>query len=211
MIEYLKFILPDHKGQNKLKKIVTKTALKTLLAAIIAILVVFATMSLGFPQHMATMFENMGSYSIAAGYADLAYKYNKTVENLARCVDNSIFAEKNSNIVKYGEKLVTCGDFVEYSKVRTEQSGIDYYHFVYSNLACAMYNCSDKDGALERAKSSMQDVEDFPTNNAFAALAILSVENSDRQFSQKLLQEILKKQPSAEQQDYYLTVINILS
>lgn len=197
--------------KKQVKSIVTKTALKTLLAAIIAILVVFAAVSLGFPQHMATMFENLGSYSIATGYAGLAYKYNGTVENLARCVDDSIFAGSDANIVKYGEKLVTCGDFAEYSVGRTEESGIDYYHFVYSNLACAAYNRGDKDGAFERAQESMQDVDGFPENNALAALAIRSVESSDGQFSQKLYQEILTKAPTAEQQDYYLAVIDILS
>lgn len=194
-----------------MKNIVAKTALKTLLTAIIAILVVFAAISLGFPHYMAAMFENMGSYCIATGYAGLAYKYNGTVENLARCVDDSIFAESDANIVKYGEKLVTCGDFAEYAAGRTEESGIDYYHFVYSNLACATYNRGDKEGAFERAQASMRDVDDFPINNALAALAIRSVESSDEQFSQKLYQEILTKAPTAGQQDYYLTVIDILA
>lgn len=198
-------------GEMKLKNVVAKTALKTVLIVIIALIVAFITASLGFPQHMATMFEKMGSYSFATGYAGLAYKYNGTVENLARCVDDSVFADDDANIVNYGDKLVAREDFIEYSEKRTEDSGIDYYHFVYSNLARAKYNRGNSDGAFETAQESMQDATDFPVNNAFAVLAIRSVETSDKEFSEKLLNEIVKFEPAADQLNYYNAVIAILS
>lgn len=202
---------------------VVKTALKTVLIVIIALILAFITASLGFPQHMATMFEKMGSYSFATGYAGLAYKYNGTVENLARCVDDSVFADDDANIVNYGDKLVAREDFIEYSENRTkadieraEQDGIDmgdysYYHFVYSNLARAKYNRGNSDGAFETAQKSMQDVPDFPVNNAFAVLAIRSVEKADKEFSERILNEIVKFKPAADQLNYYNAVIAILS
>ena len=197
--------------RTDLKNVVVKTALKVILAVIIAMGVAFATASLGFPKSMATLFENMGAYSFATGYASLAYKYSGTVENLARCVDDSVFGEDEPNIVNFGNKLVKHSDFLNYSQKRTDESGIDYFHFVYSNLAVAKYGQGDKKGALETAKTSMQDVSDFPVNNALAALAIRAAEKSDEQFSQQLLQEISAKVPSAEQQNYYDAVKNILS
>lgn len=193
-----------------MKNIVTKTAFKMILVVIIAIALVFATASLGFPQHMATMFENMGVYSFATGYAGLAYKYSRTVENLARCVDDSIFADDEANVINYGDKLVAHIDFKEYCATRTEESGIDYYHFIYSNLACAKYTRDDADGAFETAQASMQSVADFPENNAYAALAIRVVKNLDYELAIKLYQEIIQKAPTAEQQEYYDAVIGIL-
>ena len=181
-----------------------------ILVAIIAIVVAFATASLGFPQQMATMFENMGAYTFATGYAGLAYKYSRSVESLARCVDDSIFAKDEANIVNYGDKLVARDDFVEYSATRSEESGIDYYHFVYSNLACAKYSRGDKAGAFETAQASMQNVPDFPENNAYAALAIRAVKGLDYELAIKLYQEIIQKIPSAEQQEYYDAVLEIL-
>lgn len=181
-----------------------------ILVVIIAVALAFATASLGFPQHMATMFENMGAYSFAMGYAGLAYKYSGTVENLARCVDDSIFADDEANVINYGDKLVAHDDFIEYCTTRTEESGIDYYHFIYSNLACAKYTRDDADGAFETAQASMQNVADFPENNAYAALAIRAVKALDYEMAIKLYQEIIQKTPSAEQQEYYDAVIGIL-
>lgn len=193
-----------------MKNIVTKTVFKMILVVVIAIAVVFATVSLALPQSMATMFENMGIYSFATGYAGLAYKYSRTVESLARCVDDSIFAKDEANVINYGEKLVAHDDFEEYCATRTEESGVDYYHFVYSNLACAKYSRGDKDGALETAKASMQDISDFPENNAFGALAIRAVKNLDYELAIELYQEIIQKTPTTEQTRYYNSVLEIL-
>lgn len=193
-----------------------------ILVVIIAIAVVFATVSLALPQSMATMFENMGIYSFATGYAGLAYKYSRTVESLARCVDDSIFAKDEANVINYGDKLVARDDFKEYSEQRTKEDierakedGVDmqnysYYHFVYSNLACAKYSRGDKDGALETAKVSMQDVSDFPENNAFGALAIRAVKNLDYELAIELYREIIQKTPTTEQTKYYNSVLEIL-
>lgn len=196
-----------------MKNVVTKTALKTVLIVLIALIAAFTTASLGFPQHMATMFEKMGAYSFATGYAGLAYKYKNTVDRLARCVDYSIFAEDDANIVNYGDELVARDDFKEYAEGRTAalDGEVDYFHFIYGRIACAKYISGKKDAAFETAQKSMQGVSDFPQDNAFAALAIRSVDNSDAEFSQRLLNEIKNFTPTAEQQTYYNAVIAILT
>lgn len=195
-----------------MKHIVIKTALKTLLVVVMVLIVAFATASLGFPGRMATLFENMGAYSSATGYANLAYKYSDTVENLARCMDDSIFAGNDKKIVKYGDMLVEYEDFISYAEERTAALGgeVNYYYFVYSNLACAKFNCGDKDGALDMAKIAMQDVKDFPINNTYAILAIQAARNSDTEFCQKMYNLIVDLTPSAAQQNYYNVVLSIL-
>lgn len=182
------------------------------MAVIIAIFVAFGTASLGFPQHMATLFEKMGAYSFATGYAGLAYTYKGTVENLARCVDDSIFAHDDANIVNYGNKLVEREDFDAYCEQRNEalDGAVDYYQYIYGNLACAIYSRGDKDGALDAAKNAMQKVSGFPANNALAALAIRSAKNSDTEFSATLYNLIKDIEPTLDQQNYYDVVISIL-
>ena len=196
-----------------MKNIVSKTAVKTVLIVISALILAFTTASLAFPQHMATLFENMGAYSFATGYAGLAYKYSGTVQNLARCVDDSILAEDDANVINYGEKLVSHEGFADYAKERTEASGVDYYHFAYSYIACAKYSRGKKDEALQTAKSAMQNVPDFPVNNALAALAIKSVENSDKEFAEKVYLSIVElgSEPAEDQLNYYETVLTILT
>lgn len=196
-----------------MKRVVVKTALKTLLVAVIALLAAFGVASLGFPRHMATLFENMGSYSLATGYASLSYKYSKTIGNLARCVDDSIFAGNDKNIVKYGDMLVVLEDFSEYAKERTEalDGEADYFYFVYSNLAGAKYNCGNKDDALDMAQMAMQGVTDFPVNNTYAILATRAAQADDAEFCQKLYELIVDLTPSAAQQAYYDTVLSILT
>ena len=200
-------------GKGKLKNVVANTAFKTVLIVIAAIIIAFATASLGFPQHMATMFEDMGAYSFATGYAGLAYKYSGTVENLARCVDDSILAADDANIINYGDKLVKRKDFISYSEKRTAASnGVNYYHFVYGKLACAKYNRGKKEGALKAAQTSMQNVSDFPVNNALGLLSARAFKKSDIEFCRKLSEEIGKFNPSDEQQQkYYDAVISILT
>lgn len=202
-----------HYRNSKLKNIVSSTAFKTIIIVIMALIVAFTAASLAIPQHMASMFENMGAYSFATGYASLAYKYKDTAGNLARCVDDSILAEDDDNVINFGDKLVSHADFAAYAKTRTEESGLDYYHFVYSYVACAKYTRGEKDNAFQTATESMQNVLDFPENNAFAALAIKAAENSDKEFAEKIYLKILELdlQPTEEQTSYYGTVLTILT
>ena len=80
--------------------VVVKTALKTLLGVIIALLIAFAIASLGFPGSMASLFENWGNYSLATGYASLSYSYSGNAEDLARCFQDSVLAGNDGDIVR---------------------------------------------------------------------------------------------------------------
>lgn len=195
-----------------MKHVVAKSALKTLLGAVIVILVAFAVFSFGFPGKMASILEDMGSYSLATRYAGLAYTYSKTTENLARCLDDSIFAENDEDIVKYGDLLLESSDFEEYAEGRSAATGyvVDYSTFVYGRLAIAKYNLNDKDGALETAVMAMRGVTGFPINNTYAILAIQAVRTNDTVFCQKLKPLIEELSPTLQQQNYYNIVLSIL-
>ncbi len=202
-----------------MNNVILKTALKTLLALLIALILAFGIASLGFPGHMATLFENMRAYNFAAGYAGLAYSYSGTIQNLARCLDDSILAGDNVNVINYGGQLVKSDGFAEYAAARTEEEraglpdelkdSYDYYNTVYGNVACAQYYVGDKTGALATANGSMQNLSGFPKNNALAALAIHTV--GDKPFMQELYDAIKRIEPAEKQKNYYDAVIAMLT
>lgn len=204
-----------------MNNIIAKTALKTLLVLIIAAILAFGVASLGFPQHMATLFENLNGYSFATGYAGLAYSYSRTIENLSRCVDDSILAGDYVNVINYGELLVSEEDFVAFAAERTSAdreklstesaSDYNYYHVVYGNLACAKYNRGDSEGALATAKESLPEGSGFPANNAYAALAVRANLKSDAQFLSELYNAVKVLTPNSGEEEYYEAVMAILT
>lgn len=126
-------------------KLVVKTAVKAVLVILSAVLVAFAVFNLAFPQHMATLWENMGNYSVAIVYTDLRYKYTKNVDDLARCFDDSVLSGDNEMIIKYGNELIGHTDFDSACEKKDEiySDGLygtfKYTYTVYSEVACAYY------------------------------------------------------------------------
>lgn len=184
-----------------MKHFVAKTILKTLLIAILALGVAFGVASLGFPAQMAGMFENMGAYSFATGYASLAYTYSGKTEDLARCVDDSIFAHDDKNIVSFGDKLLADGGFGDYCSGRT-----GYKQFVTGSIACAKYRRGDKEGALNTAGNALGS-EGFPRPNALGALCLAAYDAQDREFMDELYAEVSARTPSDEGESGYLSDI----
>lgn len=127
-----------------LKEVVVKTALKTLLAVIIALVLAFGIVSLAYPGGMANICENTGNYSMAVSYCSLAYKYSGKVEDLARCAEDSIFAKNDKKIEKYCSELLQHKDF---ENLCAEKSGnlnlggvqltLDYKQYIRDNLEAA--------------------------------------------------------------------------
>lgn len=179
--------------------VVVKTALKTLLGVIIALLLAFAIASLGFPGSMASLFENWGNYSLATGYASLSYSYSGNAEDLARCFQDSVLAGNDGDIVRYGEELYAHKDFADVCESKNEQLGtisgkvkIEYKQYVYGSVACAKYNQDGIKSAIETANAAMDDIVGFPENNALAQLALRVISKADVDGAAELLKEIEK-------------------
>lgn len=181
-----------------MNNVIAKTALKTVLAVLIAAAVAFGVASLGFPAQMASLFENMGAYSFASGYASLAYTYSGKCSDLARCLDDSIFAGDDRNIVNFGDQLLARGDFADYCSTRND---VNYSQYASRNVACAKYRSGDKEGALKVAQDSLGS--GFPVNNAVAALAVEAHGVKDREFENRLYEIIEPIRPNGETEAEY--------
>lgn len=129
---------------TKTKKIILISALEGLAAVALAALLVFSLWILCSPQSMATASEKAGNYSFAVTCADLRYKYTKDTGDLARCVQDSIFAGKDENIVKYGESLLNKDDF----EATCEKRGGNFKVYVCGNIAYSQFNLGKLDKAV---------------------------------------------------------------
>ncbi len=204
-----------------MSKVILKTALKTLLVVVVVVLVAFGVASLGFPSDMAGLCEKSGNYSMATGYASLSYTYSKDVNDLNRCFTDSVYAGNDSDIVKFGDKLIADEKFTEVCesitvikvKIGDEEIEvpIDYKQYVYGRLAAAKYRSGKKDEALELAKTAMEEVSDFPKNNALAILSLQVSESGDKDMADKLLLEVQTRTPADEDKAYYDTLVDELN
>lgn len=205
-----------------MKNLISGTAIKTFLAVIIVLALTYVGVSFWLPGPMASLYEDMGSYSIAVRYASLAYTYSGGQEDLARCVDDSILADSNADVIRFAEQLVEREDFEDYClrrdqemNYKLEAAGIEYgeysyRQFVIGNLACAYFSEGDAGKAVEWADSGMRGVEGFPANNAYAMLASRAVTAGDGQTCQTLLEHVRQIAPLPAQQEYYSSVLSLL-
>lgn len=200
-------------GQNtekSLGKVIFKTALKALAAVLAALIIAFAVMSLAFPRTMAGIFESLGDYAFATGYASLSYTYTGDPEDLARCVDDSMLAYNDGNIISYGESLIQHEKFGEICAARDEAiEDFDYRQVVYGNVAAAKYRTGDKNGAIQTAQSALEDGT-FPAGNAFGTLALAVIKADDGETAQKIIDGLPAAPQDEEELDYYNKIINAL-
>ncbi len=204
-------------SERKMFKVIFKTALKTLLFVAVLALVAFGVASLGFPSEMAGLCEKSGNYSMATGYASLSYAYSKNVNDLNRCFIDSVYAENDNDIVKFGDELISNEKFPEVcennsKKVITENGTeiiIEYVQYVHGNVAAAKFRKGDREEALKTAKAAMNGVQGFPKNNALSSLSLAVIEKGDCDFAKILLDEIQSNHADAEN-NYYNALVNEL-
>lgn len=196
-----------------MKNLIPKTALKTILAVLIALVLAFGILSLGFPAQMASICENMGNYTFATGYASLNYTYTGKISDLARCVDDSILSENEADIVSFGDKFIADKQaFRAYCAEReANDSRFSYTQYVLGSLTAAKYARGDRDGAVEVALFAMEGIENFPAPNALGILASRAIEKGDSQTMDELYSEAQKHTPAVGEEEYYNTVLKSLS
>lgn len=202
-----------------MSKVIIKTALKTLLIVILVAAAAFAVASFGFPQHMATFFENTENYSIAAKYASLRYSYTNEVEDAARCASDAILSEDDSTIVKYCVKFTGHKDFESYCEQMDEyyssteyaQYTTSYKQYIYGKYVVALASGGteeDKEEAAEQALSA-NGVHSFKSGNALSVLALWAVENGDGELCSIIVTKMSTISPS-DDAEYYQSILQIV-
>lgn len=193
------------RGLNaKMFKVIAKTALKTLLAAVIILCLAFGVASLGFPAKMAGFFEKCGNYEFATGYASLNYTYSHKTADLARCFNNSAMAKNNGNVIHFGNMLLADEGFDTYCK---ENAG--YRQFACGKIACARYVMGDGKTALKLAEETVLGEGGFPKNNALVSLMLAA--EKDKEMLSAIKTAMEKVSPAESEAEYYATVTDVLN
>lgn len=191
-----------------MEKLVVKTAVKTVLVILGVIVVIFAIFNFAFPQHMATLTESMGNYSLAVKYASLRYSYTHDCADLARCVDDSILLGNDAYILQYGEEIIAHGDFDEYCRKKEEEmgGGYDYRSKVLTKVAVSYYNTGRVRQAIDIA-SELCGTSSFGYGNALMALCARIKSNSDASSAALVLPVLEGISPTEELERGYLTQV----
>ena len=187
-------------------KTICKTALKTLLLLAVVALVAFGVASLGFPSNMAGLCEKSGNYSMAVGYANISYTYTKDVNDLNRCFTDSVAAQSDSKIIKYGDKLIADEKFAEVCEKAESLVKTDYKQYVYGRVSAAKYRKGKKDEAVALAIKALDGVQSFPDGNALTYLSLQVIESNDKDTAAKLLAEVEKRTPAEGETDYQILI-----
>lgn len=186
-------------GWRKLEKLVVKTAVKTVLIILGVLIVVFAIFNFAFPQHMATLTEGMGNYSLAVKYASLRYSYTGDVDDLSRCFDDAVLLGNDKYVLEYGEKLTNSREFGEICAKKNAQIGVgyDYRHRVLGKLAVSKYNLGKIEEAVELAADA-NGTDSFAYGNALMSLSAAARSKKDAQTCAILIEKIDKIEPISE-------------
>lgn len=198
-----------------MSKVILRTALKTLLAVIIVIIIGFTVLSLGFPKLMASFLEDGGNYSFAAGYASLSYSYSGDVGDLARCVHDYMAAENDEKVAEFGAKLVKHEKFSDYCDSETERLSayydkkFDYRQYICGKIAATKYRLGDNFGTMTIIESAMDHVN-FPANNALVQLVLMVQERNDKDFGDEILIYLETITPQESEMVYYNAVKSVL-
>lgn len=157
-----------------MEKLVVKTAVKTVLIILGVLIVVFAVFNFAFPQHMATVTESMGNYSLAVKYASLRYHYTKDCDDLARCFDDSVLCGNDKYVLDYGNRLIEHQGYEQVCReknLRQTGSRYDYDHWVMSKIAVSTYNTGKPYEAIQLAAAD-NGTESFEDGNALMAVCV---------------------------------------
>lgn len=187
-----------------MKSIVIKTAVKTLIAAVVALLIAFGIASVGFPRSMSGICENTGNYWLAARYASLSFIYTGDIDDLWRGAENGRRAGDNAKVIEFNEKMTKHSNF---GKLCAEKGGEPVRQYVYANLAQAKYSESDKQGAVNAVKDALDGVDGFPKNNALAVLAV-TVSKAGDKATADMLYELMKDRDDGS--EYFSAVERVL-
>lgn len=193
-----------------MNKVILKTALKTLLAVIIAFILALLILCFGFPRTMADICRKFGSYSFAASFSSLSYKYYGETDDLYNCANYSILAKNDNDTVNYGKELAF-SDEERFKAYCAEHEGAKQW--ILGNLAAAQYRTGDKEGALKTAQASLDGETDFPAGNAVISLTVEVGKAFDKPAATALkeLLESANVTPAAEQQKVYEGVTKVLN
>ncbi len=188
-----------------LEKLVVKTAVKTVLIILGVLIAVFAVFNFAFPQHMATVTESMGNYSLAVKYASLRYSYTGEGDDLARCFEDSVLLGNDKYVIQYGDELTNRMDFDRICENKSLRmgGGYDYRHYVLGKLAVSYFKSGRKQEAVELAYEANGN-ESFAYGNALMSLSSAAKTAKDAETCSAIIEKLDTLNPLKSEEIEYV-------
>lgn len=161
-----------------MKDFIVQIAVKAFLIVFGVVIVAFIIFNFACPQHMATFAESIGNYGLALRYASMRYSYTSDTRDLARCVEDAVFAEDNASVIEYGGMFFEKDDCAQVMYDLTLENNVNYLNFFGGALVSAHYAEGDFSAALDVA-SDLNGTESFAAGNPLIALASAVISSSD--------------------------------
>lgn len=163
-------------------KLIAKTAVITLLAAIATLIIGFSLTALFSPATMSDFTANIGAYRASAYCQQTHYNRHKTLSNLDRLVQLSILAKKDGFVVKYAQILIEDEKFEQFAKSKDENQSADvkggYVDYIYGNYSASLYRTKKYSEAFEAASQTAKTT--YAKNNSFQYYVYEIAENKDK-------------------------------
>ena len=194
-----------------MKKVILKTALITLGAALVLAISVFGIVSLCAPYAMMKFTASMGLETISGDYAFQEYERSGNIDCLVRSFLIAAEHKKYSSAEKRFDKMQEEGEKVETYLAEASVptgDGIPAYSFrdyVMGRAACVKYALKEEDAiSFAVAETALN----FPEGNPVVALTVAAATAEDAETCGALLAAMREK--NFEATAYYNQIVNIL-
>lgn len=177
--------------ESFLGKLIAKTAGITLACLIALILILFGVFTLFFPSVMLNIADFCGMEKLATQYAVSVYTRSNEIDDLADVVERAYYAQRWGTAADYGERLMARSDYEEFCGAKDESvtPGIDdYAQYIAGIVSVAQYHTGEGDEAIETAFA--QNRTSFQENNSVVTLAMAAVQEGDKAFAGRVLEEM---------------------
>ena len=178
-----------------MRKLIVKTALISLAAAIGAVALGCLCGVLFFPSFASNACYDMGMYGASASLAERAYNASGEDEDLSVLVERGILAEDYALVAEYGARLIE----TEYFKNTLKNEGYsgNYKGYIVGNVAVSEYCCGNGERALELALSAL---DSYLPYNSVQHLIYKAMLSGDKPFASQIKASIEQLEFPAEQQ-----------
>lgn len=190
-----------------MSKLIVKTALSTLAAILILILLSFGILSLGFPSTMARLCLRMNLKDAALQYAVAESDRSNKAADIAFSVECAIYAEKEEALIVCMGQLEACEDRENFfAEKEAEDEG--YRQYLYGQYAVALYRQGRSEEALSVAFDVSGYLHSFPANNAVIALSVEAISAQDKELCGDILKKLASSGYRNEDMTYIMSMLS---
>ena len=156
-----------------MKKLVIKVVIISLTAIIAIFSITYLLLSILYPISLAKFYGNIGSYNVAAGFAEMQYEKDDNIQHIVLASDYAFKLNNDELVTKYAEMALNDDEYAEYSVKNEKRAGILLSHFIK-----AKYELEGGNVATEQA---FKYLVGYKSHNIVETLMVAAYDKNDKQ------------------------------